>query len=142
MVLAAGMGADEVGQVGEELVYRDARGFVRLGAEKAKIAAGDLDAVLHLAVDRLQPVFNEGQIGDFEPGRITDAQAHELAVAGDGGKGPANIVDDAGVNLAAGGGDLLVGSLVEQFAEQLLQFVRFAVEVAIEGRSEEHTSEL
>src|SRR5207253_10853824 len=64
ILLQTGMNANKLRKVSQKLVDANARNFVRLLAQKPKVALRNLNAVRYLASDRAQPPFNELKILD------------------------------------------------------------------------------
>ncbi len=64
---------------------------------------------------------------------VADALVHELNEAGDDGQRPVDVVDDAGVDLAARGRHLLFDLLALQLAQQFLQLLGVGVDLALQG---------
>src|SRR5664279_1298175 len=127
-----GMGTDEVGQIRKDPVNIHASRLLILPAQKAEVAAGNLDAIRHLEGDGLQAIIGELQIFTFEPGQIADTLVDKLDETGDSGKGPINIVDDAAVDLGARLRDLPFEFLDLQLAAQLLPFFLDRLDFALE----------
>ena len=63
---------------------------------------------------------------------VADALVHELDEAGDDRQRAVDVVDDAGVDFAAGLGHLLLDLLVLQFVEQFLELFGVGVDFALE----------
>jgi acetolactate synthase regulatory subunit len=114
MVLSTRMNASQVDEVREQLVHTDPGDLVGVTPEKAKIAAGDFNAVGYLSSDGLEPVLNELQILHFEASGVPNALVEELDKAGNDRERPIDIVDDAGVDFTPSMGHLLLDFLVLQ----------------------------
>ncbi len=135
MVVTAGMDLDQMIEICQQLIDAYPRGFIGLPSQETEITPRNLDAISDLPGDGLQPVFDEIQIIGAQPGRVTDALVHKLNEAGDDGQGTIDIMDDAGVNLAARMRHLLLHFLFLQLDEQFLEFFCVGVDFAFEGAS-------
>src|ERR1035441_9170212 len=127
-----GMETDEMPQIREDLVNIHASRLLILPAQKAEVAAGNLDAMRHLAGDGFQAIIGELQIFAFEPAQIADALVDKLDETGNSGEGPTNIVNDAGVDLGARLRDLPFKFLGLQLAGQFLPFFLNRLDLALE----------
>ena len=65
-------------------------------------------------------------------GGVANPLADELNEAGDDGQRPVDVVDDAGVDLSAGVGELLVNVVALQFGQELLELFGVAADFALQ----------
>src|ERR1035437_10593281 len=126
------MDADEMAHIRKDLVNVHASRLLILPAQEAEVAAGNLDAIRHLASGSFQEIVDELQVFAFEPGQIADSLVDKLNETGDSGKGAINIVNDAAVDLGARLRYLPFELLGLQFAQQLLPFFFVCLAFALE----------
>src|SRR6185437_9776253 len=132
IISEARMHVDELVQVVQELVHRHARRLIRLLAQKAEVTARNLNAIRDLPRDDFQPVLDEFQVFDANAISVGEALVHQLHEAGNDRERAVNIVDNARVDFAAGGGDLLVDFLVLQFGQHTLKLLGVVVNFTFE----------
>ena len=127
------MHAHEMFEVFEQLVDAHARGALAvLVPQNFEVAPGNLDAVGGLPRDDAQPVLDKFQILHLHPRRAVEPLVQHLHKTGDDRERPVDVMDDAGVNVAALLVNLPLDMLVLQFGQQLLDFLRAAVDFALE----------
>src|SRR5204862_3306941 len=105
------------------LINQDANGFAGVLLQKSEVAPRDFDAVGHLARDAFQTVFDHLQILAGNIGGVADALVDHLDQAGNNRDRAVDVMDDAGVNLAAVLDDFLFEPLGLQFNLEALQFL-------------------
>src|ERR1019366_8751733 len=132
VVAPAGMNANELFEVFKQLIHAHARGFLRLPAEKTEVAPGNFHAIPHLPRDDAQAVLDEFQVLHFQPRHAIEALVEHLHETGNDRQRTVDVVDDAGVNVAARFGNLLLDLLVLQFGKQFLHFFGVAVNFTFE----------
>ncbi len=104
-----------------------------LAAQEAEVAAGDLDAVGHLAGDDFEALLDKLEVFHRKLGRVANPLADELNEAGDDGQRAVDIVDDAGVDLGPGFGELLVNVVALELGQELLEPFGVAADFALQG---------
>src|ERR1044071_5971723 len=101
--------------------------------QKSQVTPRDFDAVCDLACDGLQTVFYKFQILHFKSGGVADALVQELDKSGNDRERAVDIMDDTGVNLAAGVCHLLLDFLILELTEQGLELLGVIVDLPLEG---------
>ena len=112
IVSDGGMNAQELAQIGQELVDADARGVRAPGVGGGPGNGGEiLDAVGDLADDDFEALLDKMHVLQVKLGGVANPLADDLRRSPEmTGQRPVDVVDDAGVDLAAGLGELLVNA--------------------------------
>ncbi len=102
-------------------------------AHETEVAMGNLDAVADLAGDAAQAVLDHFHVFAFQAFGFAHALVDDLDEAGNDGQRAVDVVDDAGVNFAAGAGDFLLEFLVVQLDLEGGQFFVVGADFVGEG---------
>ena len=108
-------------------------GGAALLAHEIEVAVGDVDAVADLPGDAAETVLDHFQVFAFEALGLAHALVDDLDEAGNDGQRAVDVVDDAGVDFAAGAGDFLLEFLVVQFGLEGLEFFVVGADFVGEG---------
>ena len=127
------MDVEQLAQIVQDQVDVDAGGGGRLLAHETEVAMGNLDAVADLAGDAPQPVLDHLHVLALQPFGFAHALVDDLDEPGNDGQRAVDVVDDAGVNLAAGAGDFLLELLVVQLDLQSGQLLVVGPDFVGEG---------
>src|SRR4026209_2314739 len=116
VVPRAGMDAQQFTEISQNLVDPDSQVVVGVLSQEAQVSTRNLNTISDLTGDALQPILDQIEILAVDAALVAHALIDDLKQPGDDGQRTINVVNDAGVNLAAGADDLFLHF-------QLLQFI-------------------
>src|SRR5712691_2632672 len=102
VVFDAGMDAQQLPEVRQDLINPHAGVVARVLPEKTQIAAGNLDAIRDLPGQPFEMVLDQLQPFAIDMVVLANALIDELQQPGDDRQRAVDVVNDAGVNLTAG----------------------------------------